>query len=461
MEDYTRQIASFAVHSKLSDVPSPILHEATRALVNWIGLPIHACRNDMVNRVIAAFTEFSGPRQATLLGRGDKIDIFQAALINSLSSCIDSYDDTHLTTIIHPTCAIAPAILALAEIRKVRGSEFIHALALGIEIQCRLAKALLVPPAECDEAWYLTGLTGGVGAAAATGRLLGLNEQQMVWAIGIGAARAAGTRETHGTMAQNLISPWSAEAGLRAAILARQGFTAPNEPLEGARGLGRLYARKTNFPALVDRLGQHWELTQNAYKPFPSGIVTHGAITAALELAVESHPEPKAIRRVELVVHPLCLKLTGRRTLNTVEEAPFSVYHWVAVALIERQIGISQFVEAYITDPAVVALRDRVQASANESFNRDEADIRVTLADGRIIERHVDHALGSIERPMNDQALTAKLHDLADGVIGERASGLLADRCWGVERAPDASTIVVAACGGDQPELGIAGSKQG
>ncbi|MEW6402192.1 MAG: MmgE/PrpD family protein [Chloroflexota bacterium] len=447
-EDYTRQIASFAVHSKPSDVPGPIRHEATRALVNWMGLPINECRSDAVNRVIAAFGEFSGPRQATLLGRGDKIDIFQAALINSFSSSVDAYDDTHLSTIIHPTCVIAPVILALSEIRKVTGNEFIHALILGIEIQCRLARALLVPPAECDEAWFLTGLTGGVGAAAAAGRLLGLNEQQMVWAISLGAARAAGTRETHRTMAMPLIPSWAAEGGVRAAFLARQDFKAPDTQMEGARGLGRVYARKTNFPVLLDRLGEYWELTQNAYKPFPAGIVMHGAITAALEVAVESHPEPEEIRSVEIVVHPLCLKLTGWRLPRKVEDTAHSVYHWVAIALIDRRIGINQLTEAYIVDPAVAALRDRVEASVNESFKRDEAHISVTLTDGRIVERHVDHALGSIERPMSDQELTAKLHDLSDHVIGVHATGLLAERCWGVERMPDTSAIVRAACGG-------------
>ncbi len=452
MQDYTRQLARFAVRSKPGDVPSMIRHEATRALVNWIGLPINACRHDTVERSIEAFSEFSGPAQASLLGRGDKLDIFKAALINCIASCITDYDDTHLATIIHPTGPIASAILALAERQRIAGSKFLHALILGIETQCRLAKAIAAPPAKCDEAWFLTGLTGGIGTAIATGRLLDLNEQQMVWAIGIAAARASGTRETHGTMAKNLVPAWTAEEGMQAAFLARRDFTTSDAPLEGPRGLGHLYARKTNFPGLVDRLGEHWELEQNAYKPFPAGIVMHGAITGALEVAKEWRTDPTAIRRVELVVHPLCLHLTGRRTPRTAVEATFSVYHWVAVALIDRRIGIGQFSDACVTDPAVVALRDRVEASVNEAFKRDEAFIRVTLADGRILERHVDHALGSIERPMDDPTLTAKLHDLADGVIGERPTGLLAERCWGIERAPDASVVVAAACGRAVPK---------
>jgi len=446
MQDYTRQLAHFAVHHQLNDAPSAIRHEAKRLLVNWIGLPINFCHHDTVERAIAAFAEFSGPRQASLLGRGDKLDIFKAALINCVSSCIADYDDTHLATIIHPTGPIASALLSLCEKEKVRGSAFLHALLLGVETQCRLAAALAVAPAKCDGSWFLTGLTGGIGAAVAAGKLLGLTEQQMIWAMGIAASRASGSRETHGTMAKNLVPAWTAEIGLQAALLAKQNFTAPDFPLEGKRGLGYLYACKTNFPGMVSRLGEYWEITQNAYKPFPCGIVMHGAMTGALDIAQKWHPDPKTIRKVSLMVHPLCLDLTGRRSPRNAVEATFSVYHWVAVSLIDRRISIRQFDDSRVVDPEVLSLRDRVEATVNKEFARDEALVRITLEDGRILEQHVDHALGSIERPMDDSMLTEKLHDLADDVIGKRAADTLAEKCWDIERIPDASAIVNAAC---------------
>ncbi len=449
MEGYTRQLARFAVKSRPEDIPDEIRQEGRRALVNWIGLPIYFCRHDTTERAIAAFAEFSGPRQASLLGRSEKLDIFKAAFTNCLASCIADYDDTHLATVIHPTGPVASAIIALTEHHKTSGKDFLHALILGIEAQCRLARALAVPPAQCDGAWFLTGITGGVGAAIAAGRLLGLNEQQMIWAIGLAAARASGTRETHGTMGKNLVQAWTPEEGLQAAFLACRNFTTSEAILEGPRGLGRLYAREANLPALVAGLGEHWELTRNAYKPFPSGIVMHGAVTGALEIARESGPDPQAIQGVDLEVHPLCLHLTGRREPRTALEATFSVYHWVAVALIDRRIGIRQFSDTCVGDPRVVALRDRVQARSNESFGRDEAVVRVRLVDGRALERHVPHAWGSIERPLNDAALNAKLHDLADGVIGESAARLLENRCWNIEEAPDASVLAAAACGRD------------
>ncbi|HSR13819.1 MAG TPA: MmgE/PrpD family protein [Thermodesulfobacteriota bacterium] len=447
MKGYTRELARFAVRSRPGDVSGKIRHEGARALVNWIGLPIYFSRHDTAERAVSAFAEFSGPRQAGLLGRGERLDIFQAAFINCLASCIPDYDDTHLETVIHPTGVVASAIIALSEHREISGREFLHALILGVEAQCRLARALAMAPAKIDSAWFLTGITGGVGATIAAGRLLGLNEQQMVWAIGGAAARASGTRETHGTMAKNLVQAWTAQQGLQAAFLARQDFTTSDTILEGPRGIGRLYARDANFEVLVAGLGDDWELTRNAYKPFPSGIVMHGAVTGALEIARESHPDPAAIEGVDLEVHPLCLQLTGRRQPKTAQEATFSVFHWVAVALIDGRIGIGQFKDSCVADPQVIALRDRIQAGSSEKFARDEAVVRVKLSDGRVLERHVNHAMGSIERPLQDAELTAKLHDLADGVIGEKTAKALEERCWGVESLTDASDIAAAACG--------------
>ena len=275
----TRRLARFAVESVPEDLPENVAKEAARALVNWIGSPIRACRHETTQSVIEAFDEFSGPREASVLGREEKLDIFTAALVNCVSSGVFDYDDTHIATVIHPTGPIASSLLALGERRTMRGADFLHALTLGIEVQCRLANALAAPPAQCDPAWFLTGLTGGIGAAIAVGRILGLNERQMVWAIGIAAMRAAGPRETHGTMAKNLVPAWAAQAGMQAALLARRGFTTSETPIEGPRGLGYLYATQPHWPALVEGLGERWEMLQNTYKPYPCGIVIHPALT--------------------------------------------------------------------------------------------------------------------------------------------------------------------------------------
>jgi 2-methylcitrate dehydratase PrpD len=441
----SRALARYVVRSRWDELPATLQHEAARALVNWIGLPIWGARDDAVERALAALDPLSGPREAALLGRTQRVDPLKAAFLNGMAASICDYDDTHIETVIHPTGPAACALLALVERVPMSGAEFLHALALGIEVQCRVAKAVAAPPARINGAWYLTGLVGGIGAAVAAGRVLGLDEDRMLWAIGIAAARAAGSRETHGSMSKSLVGAFAGEEGLTAALLAQQGIAAPEEPLEGKRGLGVLVSEGANYAALTDGLGRSFAMTGNAYKPFPSGIVTHAAVTGALELARAHRPAPDAIVRVRLRVHPLCLELCGRRAPRSAIEGTFSVYHWVAVALSARSIGIRHYSDAVVADPAIVALRDRVDAVADPSYRKDEADIEIVLRDGAVLRRHVDHALGAIERPPSDADLTAKLLDLVGGVLSPAQANALVQACWGLAEAPDARGIFAAA----------------
>src|SRR6185437_5220307 len=174
----TRDLARFVIRSRWEALPQAVRHEALRALVNWIGCPIWGSRDEAVARALAALDPFSGPREAALLGRAERLDPFKAALLNGIASAISDYDDTHLATVIHPTGPAACALLALAERHRIAGAEFLHALALGIEVQCRVAGAL-APLA--SGAWFMTGVAGGIGAAVAAGRVLGLDEDRMRW----------------------------------------------------------------------------------------------------------------------------------------------------------------------------------------------------------------------------------------------------------------------------------------
>jgi len=440
----TRALARFAVRSRWDELPDAVRHEAARALVNWIGCPVWGSRDATVERSLAALDPFSGPREAALLGRSERVDALKAALLNGIASTVADYDDTHLASVVHPTGPAASALLALVERQRISGSEFLHALALGIETQCRVALALAP---KTPGAYYMTGLVGGIGAAVAAGRVLGLDEDRMVYAIAIAASRAAGTRETHGTMAKNLVAGCAAEEGLWAALLARAGVTAPETPLEGRRGLFVQVAPGADLKVITAGLGTNFQILQNAYKPFPSGIVTHAAITGALELAREHAPAPDAIAEIRLAVHPLCLELCGRPEPANAVEGTFSVHHWVAVALATRAAGIAQFSDATVRDKVVSALRKRVTARAEPRWRTDEAEIELVLRDGSILRRHVYHAMGAAERPPSDADLTRKLAELCEGRLAPGAAETLARACWGLAGEADASILTACARG--------------
>ena len=185
--DLTRKLAQFIIAARFEDLPEPVRHEGARTLLNWVGCAIGGSRHETVAKAMAALLPFFGPPQATLLGRPERVDALHAALLNGISSHVLDFDDTHIETAIHPAAPVAPAILALAEHRPVSGRDFMTALVIGIETAFWIGKA--VTPAHYDAGWHITGSVGVFGAAAAAGKLLGLNEQQMCWALSLAAVQ--------------------------------------------------------------------------------------------------------------------------------------------------------------------------------------------------------------------------------------------------------------------------------
>src|SRR3989441_4360447 len=221
--DVTRRLARYVVSAQFADPPGPVRKGAARTLLNWVGCTVGGSRHETLDIAIAALSPFSGRAEATVLGRAKRLDIFQAALMNGISSHVFDFDDTHLKTIIHPAGPVVPAILALSEERTVSGRDFLNAMVLGIEAECRIGNA--VYPAHYDRGWHITGTTGVFGSAAASGKLLGLSDEQMVWALGLAATQPVGLREMFGSMAKSFHPGRAAQNGLTAAHLAARNFT--------------------------------------------------------------------------------------------------------------------------------------------------------------------------------------------------------------------------------------------
>src|SRR5262245_49190621 len=194
----TRALAAYVVTSRIEDVPADVRHEARRALLNYVGCALGGCREPAVDIAIRALEPYSGKPAAGLLGRTERLDELHAALINGISSHVFEYDDTTPKNYIHPSPPVASALFAHAGVHKVRGEAFVDAFLMGFEAETRVGNA--VYPAHYEAGWHITGTAGVFGAAAAIGKLIGLNIEQMVWAIGLAATQAAGLREMFGSM---------------------------------------------------------------------------------------------------------------------------------------------------------------------------------------------------------------------------------------------------------------------
>ena len=442
-KDVTRKLARYIVAAKYEDLPAPVRKEAQRTLLNWAGCAIGGSRHETVDIAISALAPFAGPGQATVLGRKEKLDVLHASLMNGISSHIFDYDDTHLRTIIHPAGPVASAILALAEYQPVSGRDFLNALVLGAEAECRIGNA--VWPNHYDIGWHITGTAGVFGAAAAVGKLLKLNEQQMVWALGLAASQPVGLREMFGTMTKSFSPGRAAQNGFTAALMASKNYTCSDQGIEASRGWANVLSTAHNYSEITEKLGQTYEISINTYKPFACGVVIHPTLDACIQLRNQYKLTADQIDRVELKVHPLVLELTGKKTPQTGLEGKFSVYYAAAVALMQGAAGERQFSDKLAKDPAVVALRDRVMTMIDPAIGPEQVRVIVTLKDGRKLEKYIDNVIGSVKNPMSDAALEAKFADLAQGVIPAAQARKVMGLCWGVEKLASAADVASAA----------------
>ena len=441
--DVTRILARYVVNAKYEDLPASVRKEATRTLLNWTGCAIGGSRHETLDIALSALSPFAGAGQATVLGRKEKLDVLHASLMNGISSHIFDYDDTHLRTIIHPAGPVASAILALAEYRPVTGRDFLHALVLGTEVECRIGNS--VWPNHYDVGWHITGTAGVFGSAAAVGKLLGLNEQQMTWALSLAAAQPVGLREMFGSMTKSFHPGRAAQNGFTAALLASKNYTSSDHGIEAKSGWANVVSTKHDYNEIIGKLGQSYEISLNTYKPFACGIVIHPALDACIQLRNQNKLQAEQIDKIELRVHPLVLELTGKKTPQTGLEGKFSVYYAAAVAIIEGAAGERQFSDKLVKDPRVMALRDRVIANVDPAIAAEQVRVVITNKDGSRLEKYIDNAIGSVKNPMTDAALEAKFADLADGVLPKAQARKVMDLCWGVEKLTSAGEIAKTA----------------
>ena len=435
----TRTLAEFVANHPSRGWSDAVDHEAHRTFFNWLGCAIGAAHHEAADAALRALAVMQPSPQATVLGRKERIDIAGAALVNGITSHTFDFDDTHLKTIIHPAGPVASAVLALAEVTGASGRALIDSLVLGIDVACRVGNAMY--PIHYDRGWHITGSTGMLGAAAACSRLMGLSVDQTQMALGIAASTPVGLREQFGTMTKPFHPGAAARAGLLAALLAREGFTASKHALEAPRGLMQVASTKCDWTEITDELGSRFEITFNTYKPFACGIVIHPAIDACAQLRAAG-VKADDVERIEIAVHSLVLELTGKREPKDGLQAKFSVYHGCAVGLLFGEAGEGEFADALVNSEAVVNIRRKVVATVDPTI--DEAEVRAVavMKDGSRKTVHVAHAIGSLQRPLTDADLERKFCSLAAPVLGSVALAPLMAAAWGLGAAADVRALV-------------------
>ena len=437
--DVTGTLARYVAATRWEDIPREVRHQAKRSLVNLFAVALAGCRTEPVEIALSSLREFSGGRQATVIGRAERIDALSASFLNAAAANVHDFCDTHLRTVIHPTAPVAPAVLALAELRKVSGPELLLAFILGNEVQARVG--LAISPQHYDKGWHITSTCGVFGAAAASGKLLGLDERQLVSALGTASTQSSGLCECLGMPAKSVSVGNAARNGLWSALLAEKGFDGPTEPLAGRQGFYNALGDEPNLALVTDGLGDTFEIMATSYKPYPCGFVIHPVLDCVLDWR-RDHPGAE-VTRVVVRGNPLLTHRTDRPDISTGRESQVSVQHAVAAALVHGAAGLEQFTDACVTDPRVQALRRKVEVVRDPSFSTIAAAVDITTADGAVHRLSQIAARGSDVNPMSDRDLEQKLKTAAAGLNLDAAP--LIDAIWALETSTDVSRLAALA----------------
>jgi 2-methylcitrate dehydratase PrpD len=312
---------------------------------------------------------------------------------------------------------------------------------LGFEIECRVGGA--ISPGHYPKGWHITSTCGVFGAAAAVARLLELDAQQTVWALGNASTQSAGLCECLGWPAKSVSVGNAARNGLFSALLAAKGFEGPPEPIAGAQGFLAAMGEPPNWAALLDGLGESWEVANNSIKPYPAGFVIHPLLDCALDWR-KKHPGA-VVEKIFVRGNPLLLQRTDRAEVATGREAQVSLQHAVAAALLLGKAGLEQFTDACVADPPIAALRSKFTLEAEPAISTIAVRMEFTTAEGKVHRVSTDAARGTAGNPLTDGEIERKLIDEARSWNAAHDIRPLIDAVWSLDRSTDVAGLAALA----------------
>ncbi len=438
----TRSLGAFLANLTYDDLPEAARHQARRGVMDWAGCALAGARHPTIAKLLKVMSALNDAPRAHVLAHDLKIGALEAAIVNGQMGHLLDYDDTHMGgVVLHASSPILSALFALADRGGFTGRDIVTAYAVGFEAGVRAGQAA---PGHHDGGWHLTGTLGSIAAGAACARLLKLSDKQMVHALGIAATQAAGMQQNRGTMCKSFHAGKAAANGLLAALLAEQDFDSSEEIIEGKRGFCRIYSNVAAPERVLDEIGARFEITRNGHKPYACGVVLHPAIDAMIALRAKSGFAPAEVASLRVNVHPMAVRITGLADPQTGLQSKFSIYHSAAVAFMDRDAGIGQYTNEKALDPAIVALRGKVEVLSDETLRKDEARAFVTTQDGRQCDVHIPHASGTVANPMSDEAIEGKFIANAMPIIGADRARQFAALCWTIENIADARDLTRA-----------------
>lgn len=442
MESISRQLAQFAHDLRYEEIPDEARTAAKRFLLDSVGCALAALDLPDMAAAHRYVAELGGADHATVIGFGTRTNLPLAALMNSLLIRALDYNDIYWKQDPSHPSDLIPAALAPAEGGNLSGKDLLVGIVLAYEIEMRLC--LAAHPGIREVGWHHASLTQFASPLVA-GRMLGLSVDELVAAVGISGSShftLGGVVAGKLTNMKNTADPFATEAGVRAALLARQGYTGPVEVFEGKEGLFQVLGNvRWDAGALLDGLGERFLITECAYKAFPTEALTHQPITAVLGLRTEHGIAPHEVGEVLVETTTRGADILSdpeKYRPTTKETADHSLPYCIAVALAKGNVLPSDFAEEALGDPLVRELLGKIKVVKNAEIDAlfpkvKRAIVTITLTDGRVFRRVEDFAKGEPERPLSDAELLAKFRANVGDILPAREREELIEATLAVE----------------------------
>jgi 2-methylcitrate dehydratase PrpD len=451
----TEELAQFACELKFDSVPDEAFRWAKDAILDCIGVALAGTKEDAGKIATQYAREAAGRPEAGVLAAGFKTSAADAALANGTIAHALDFDDYALPNWMgHPTAPILPAILALGQRKKISGKDMLLAYVIGYEVGGRVGAGVGRGHYECG--WHATATLGSMGATAASARILKLDATRARMALGIACSEASGVRQNFGTMTKPLHVGLAARNGVLAASLAEKGFTADGCTLEGPLGFAKVLTAPGgyDFRKMTDGLYKSFLIVEHgiSVKPYPCCADGHRCIDAILYLIEKHDIRPANVASVECRISDMVPKIMIRQRPETGAEGKFSLPFCMAIALIDRKVGLQQFTTERVTDPKVQELIKRVhfvhppEASGYEGMERYPEQVTVKLCDGTVYTHEVSESKGRPTNRLSERELTDKYRECADGVLSPERLDRSLDMLHSLKKLGDINDLMDTLC---------------
>lgn len=421
-------------------LPEAVRELARQCVLDYLGVGLAGSDDELVRILLDELAEAGGATQAGVIGHATRLPVLSATLVNGAIAHALDYDDVHLAMPGHPSVAILPALLALAEEKQASGKAVITAFVAGYETCCRVGMALR--PGHYNRGFHATGTIGAFGATAACAHLLGLSAEATGRALGIAGTQSAGLKSQFGTMCKPFHAGKAAQNGLLAARLAARGFSSRPDLIECAQGFATTHSPDFFPEKALAEPKQGFHIYGNLFKYHAACYMTHAPIECGRQLRERLGAAPADIAAINLSLHRATDRVCNIPAPTDGLEAKFSLRQTVAMALAGVDTAsLGAYSVKTATDPALVTLRERVNFDFREDFPEAGAEIEIELKDGRKASAKFDAGIANPDIADQGRRLAEKFDALATPVVGAARARELRETIAGFEGLGDVGVL--------------------